>query len=61
MAPGDASFAFDKIGNLWNEEIQADLNSDDKAELGSLEGSDMEQEDAPEEMKTDGRVAKPDR
>jgi hypothetical protein len=55
MTPGDAGFAIDKIGDLWNEEIQADLNSDDEAELESFEGSNMEQ-DEPEEMKTDGTV-----
>jgi hypothetical protein len=59
MAPGDASFAFNKIGDLWNKEIQADLNLDNKeAELKSLKGSDMEQE-KPEEMKTDGTDPKP--
>jgi hypothetical protein len=58
MAPGDAGFTFDKIGDLWNEEIQADLNSDNEAELKSLEGSNMEQ-DTPEEMKTDSKVPKP--
>jgi hypothetical protein len=45
------------IGDLWNERIQADLNSDDEAELESLEGSDMEQ-DNPDEMKTDATVLK---
>jgi hypothetical protein len=56
MAPGDAEFAFDKIGDLWNEEIQAESNSDDEAEVESLEGSDSEQE----EMKTDHTDPKPD-
>jgi hypothetical protein len=59
-APGDARFAFNKIGNLWSKEIQADLKSDDEAELESLEGSNVEQ-DAPEEMKTEATVPNPAR
>jgi hypothetical protein len=47
--PGDAGFAFEKIGDLWNEEITAELNLDDRAELNSNEKSDIEQD----EMKTD--------
>ena len=41
-APGDANFAFEKIADLWQEEITADLNSDDEAEVESLEGNDNE-------------------
>ena len=29
-APGDANFALEKIADLWNEEIAADLDSDDE-------------------------------
>jgi hypothetical protein len=43
-APGNAEFAFEKINDLWDEEIQADLNSDDEAEAQSIEGSDSELE-----------------
>jgi HPt (histidine-containing phosphotransfer) domain-containing protein len=59
MAPGDVCFAFDdKIGDLLNKEIQADLNSEDKAELESLKESDMEL-NKPEEPLTDDTVPKP--
>ena len=50
-APGDADFAFEKINDLWNEEIQADLNSDDEAEEESTDGNDseLEQTETPAE------------
>ncbi len=54
-APADADFAFEKIGDLWNEEITAELHSDDEAELDSLEDSDIDQD---EEMKTEETESK---
>ena len=44
-APGDANFAFEKIADLWNEEITADLNSDDEGEAESLEGKNSKLEE----------------
>jgi hypothetical protein len=58
-APGDAEFAFEKIGDIWNEEIQADLNSDDEAEVESLEGSDSERGE-PEGIETERTAQNPD-
>jgi hypothetical protein len=46
------------LKNLWNEKIQADLNSDGKAEGGSLVGSNSKP-DKPEELKTDDTDPKP--
>jgi hypothetical protein len=43
-APGDADYAFEKINDLWNEEIQSELNSEDEAE--SLESRDGETEES---------------
>jgi hypothetical protein len=44
----DADFAFEKLNDMWNEEIQAELNSDDEAEEGSTEASDSEMEETIE-------------
>jgi hypothetical protein len=41
-APGDADFAFEKVNDLWNEEIHAELNSDDEAAEDSMEDNDSE-------------------
>ena len=57
----DANFALEKTGDLSNEEIQSDLNSDDEAEaeVESLEGCDSELEEV-EEMKMDQGDPNPD-
>ena len=44
-APRDANFAFEKIADLWQEEITADLNSDDEGEAESLEGKNSKLEE----------------
>ncbi len=54
-APADAGFAFEKIGDLWNEEITAELHSDDEAEIESLEDSELDRDD---DMKTDETESK---
>ena len=57
----DANFALEKTGDLSNEEIQSDLNSDDEAEaeVESLEGCDSKLEEV-EEMKMDQGDPNPD-
>jgi hypothetical protein len=50
-AAGDADFAFEKINELWDEEIRAEMNSDDEAEVQSLEGSDSELDHQEEDTK----------
>ena len=52
-APGDANFAFEKIADLWQEEITADLNSDDEGEVESLEGSDSDVDEMDIDIETD--------
>jgi hypothetical protein len=44
-AAEDADYAFVKLNNMWDEEIQAELNSDDEAENESTEASNSELED----------------
>ena len=54
--PGDANFAFEKIADLWQEEITAGLNSDDGGETESLEGNDSsELEEMDIETETSGK------
>jgi hypothetical protein len=45
-APGDAEYSFEKINELWDEELQAELNSDDEAYEGRSEDSELEEMEA---------------
>jgi hypothetical protein len=51
-APGDADYAFKKINDSWNEEIQSESNLEDEDEAEILEGRDGEREES-NDMKSD--------
>jgi hypothetical protein len=45
-APDDADHTFEKINDSWNEEMQSELNLEDKDKAESLEGRDGEREES---------------
>ena len=57
-APRDANFAFEKIADLWHEEITADLNPDNERETQSLEGNASELEEMDIETETNPEPGK---